>query len=163
MYKLGLEKTEELEVKMPAFTGSLRKQRNSRKTPTSASLTLLKPLIVQIIKNCEKFLKRWEYQTTLLVSSETCIWVQKQQSELNMEQRTDSKLGKEYRRTAYCQPAYLNNMHSTFGFPGSSASREFTCSMGDLGFMTGWERSPGEGNGYALQYSGLEHSMDCIM
>ena len=33
-----------------------------------------------------KFLKRWEYQTTLPVSWETCLWVKKQQLELNMEQ-----------------------------------------------------------------------------
>ena len=35
-----------------------------RKTPTSASLTTLKPLTVWIIINCGKFFKRWEYQTT---------------------------------------------------------------------------------------------------
>ena len=35
--------------------------------------------------------------------------------------------------------------------------------MGDLGFIPGLERSPGEGKGYPLQYSGLENSMDCII
>ena len=46
MYKLGLEKAEEPEVKLPKFTGSLRKQGSSRKKKksTSASLTMLKPL-----------------------------------------------------------------------------------------------------------------------
>ena len=44
MYKLGLEKAEEPEIKLPAFTGSQRKQRNFRKISTSASLTMLKPL-----------------------------------------------------------------------------------------------------------------------
>ena len=39
-----------------------------RKTSTSASLTTLKPLTVWITKNCGKFLKRWEYQTTLPAS-----------------------------------------------------------------------------------------------
>ena len=39
MYKLGLEKAEELEIKLPTFVGSYRKQGNSRKTPISASLT----------------------------------------------------------------------------------------------------------------------------
>ena len=33
--------------------------------------------------------------------------------------------------------------------------------MGDLGSIPGLERSPGEGKGYPLQYSGLENSMDC--
>ena len=44
MYKLGLEKAEEPEIKLPTFTGSQRKKENSRKTSTSASLTMLKPL-----------------------------------------------------------------------------------------------------------------------
>ena len=59
-----------------------------------------------------KFLKRWEYQTTLPSSWETCMQVKKQQLELYMEQ-TGSKLGKEYVKAIYCQPAYLTYMHST--------------------------------------------------
>ena len=46
----------------------IEKHENSRKTSTSASLTTLKPLTVQITKNCGKFLIRWEYQVTLHVS-----------------------------------------------------------------------------------------------
>ena len=46
------------------------------------------------------------------------------------------------------------------GFPGGSDGKESTCNVGDLGLITGLERSPGEGNGYPLQYSGLENSMD---
>ena len=46
--------------------------------------------------NCGKFLKRWEYQTTLPVSWVTCMWVKKQQLEPDMEQLTGSKLGNEY-------------------------------------------------------------------
>ena len=58
MYKLGLEKAEEQEIKLPSFTESQRKQGNSRKTPTSASLTMLEPFTVWITTNCGKFLKR---------------------------------------------------------------------------------------------------------
>ena len=47
------------------------------------------------------------------------------------------------------------------GFPGGSAGKESTCKAGDLGLIPGLGRSPGEGNGYPLQYSGLENSMDC--
>ena len=47
-------------------------------------------------KYCGKFFKKLEYQTTLLVSWEICMHVKKQQLELDMEQQTDSKLGKEY-------------------------------------------------------------------
>ena len=46
------------------------------------------------------------------------------------------------------------------GFPGGSAGKESTCNAGDLGSIPGLGRSPGEGNGYPLQYSDLENSMD---
>ena len=48
------------------------------------------------------------------------------------------------------------------GFPCGSAGKESTCIEGDLGLILGLGRSPGEGKGYSLQYSGLENSMDCI-
>ena len=93
MFKLDLEKTEEPEIKLAAFVGSWRKQRNFRKTSTS-SLTTLKPLTVWITRNCAKFLKRLEYQTTLPASCKTCMQVKKQWLELDMEQWTGLKLGK---------------------------------------------------------------------
>ena len=46
-------------------------------------------------------------------------------------------------------------------FPGGSDGKESACNVGDLGSIPGLGRSPGEGNGYPLQYSGLENSMDC--
>ena len=91
MFKLNLEKAEEPEIKLPTSVGSLIKQGNSRKTSTSAVLTTLKPLTVWIITNCVKFWKRWEYQTTLPASWETCIQVKKQQLEPDMKQRNGSK------------------------------------------------------------------------
>ena len=48
-------------------------------------------------------------------------------------------------------------------FHGGSAGKESACNVGDLGSIPGLERSPGEGKGYALQYSGLENSMDCVV
>ena len=54
---------------------------------------------VWITTSCGKFLKRWEYQTTLPASCETCMQVKKQQLELDMEQQTGSKLRKEYIKT----------------------------------------------------------------
>ena len=48
----------------------------------------------------------------------------------------------------------------SMGFPDSSVGKESTCNVGDLGSIPGVERSPGEGKGYPLQYSGLENSMD---
>ena len=49
------------------------------------------------------------------------------------------------------------------GFPYGSAGKESTCNAGDLGLIPGLGRSPGEGEGYPLQYSGLENSMNCII
>ena len=46
------------------------------------------------------------------------------------------------------------------GFHGGSDSEEFSCNEGDPGLIPGSERSPGKGNGYPLQYSSLENSMD---
>ena len=46
------------------------------------------------------------------------------------------------------------------GFPCGSAGKESTCNVGDLDSIPGLGRSPGEGKGYPLQYSGLENSMD---
>ena len=46
----------------------IEKQESSRKTYISALLTMTKPLAVWITTNCRKFLKRWEYQTTLPTS-----------------------------------------------------------------------------------------------
>ena len=62
---------EEPEIKLPASAGSSEKQESSRKRSTSALLTMPKPLIVWITKNCGKFLKRWEYQTTYLPSAKS--------------------------------------------------------------------------------------------
>ena len=49
------------------------------------------------------------------------------------------------------------------GFPSGSAGKESVCNVGDLGSTPGLGRSPGEGNGYPLQYSGPENSMDSIV
>ena len=46
------------------------------------------------------------------------------------------------------------------GFPGGSAGKASTCNAGYLGLIPGMGRSPGEGNVYPVQYSGLENSMD---
>ena len=54
-------------------------------------------------------------------------------------------------------------LRACLGFPGGSAGKESTCNVGDLSSIPGLGRSPGEGNGYPLQYSGLENSMNCIV
>ena len=96
MFKLDLEKAEEPKVKLPTSIRSSKKQENSRKTSTSALLTMSKPLTVWITTKCGKFWRRWEYQTTWPASCEICMQVKKKQLELDMEQQTASKSGKEY-------------------------------------------------------------------
>ena len=52
---------------------------------------------------------------------------------------------------------------SLLGFPGDSAGKESACNAGDLDSIPWLGRSPGEGKGCPLQYSGLENFMDCIV
>ena len=112
IYKLGFEEVEEPpEIKLPTSIGSWRKQGNSRKTSTSASLTMLKPLCGP--QQSGKFLKRGEYQTTVPASRKTCMQIKKQQSELDMKQWIGSKLGKVYDKAVYCHPVKLTSMQST--------------------------------------------------
>ena len=54
----------------------------------------------------------------------------------------------------------ISTRPTLLGFPGVSDNKESACSTGDLGSIPGLGRSPGEGNGYSLQYSFLENSMD---
>ena len=111
MYNLDLEKAEEPEIKLPTATGSQKKQESSRKTSTSASLTTLKPLTVWITMNCGKFLEMGipDHLTCLLRNQ----YVGQKLTELDVEQWTGSKLGKEYVKAVYCHPAYLTYMQST--------------------------------------------------
>ena len=88
MVKLDLEKAEEPEIKWPTSIGSSKKQESSRKTSTSALLTMPKTLTVSITTNCGRFFKRWKYQITWPVSWEICMQVKKQQLELDMGQQT---------------------------------------------------------------------------
>ena len=91
MFQLVLEQAEEPEIKLPTSNGSSKKEESSRKISISALLTTPKPSTVWITINCEKFWKRWEYQTTWPASWETCMQVRKQQLELDMEPQTGSK------------------------------------------------------------------------
>ena len=72
-----------------------------------------KPLTVWITTNYGNFFKKWEYQTTWPASWEICKQVKKQQLEVDKEQQTGSKLGKEYVKAVYCHPAYLTSIQNT--------------------------------------------------
>ena len=59
--------------------------------------------------------------------------------------------------------SFIWDDHYTWRFPGGSAGKESACNERDLGSIPGLGRSPGDGKGYPLQYSGLENPMDCIV
>ena len=111
MFKLGLEKAEEPEIKLPASIGSLKKQQSSRKT--SALLTMPKPLTVWITTNW-KILQEIGIQDHLTCLLRNMYAGQKATVRTVLEQQTGSKsLGKEYVKAVYCHPAYLISMQST--------------------------------------------------
>ena len=119
MFKLDLEKADEPEIKLPTSTGSSKKQESSRKTSASASLTILKPLTVWITTHCGKIFKRWEYQTTLPASWETCMQVKKQQLEPDMEQWTGFQIGKGVHQGCIFSPCLFGYIQSTsYEMPG---------------------------------------------
>ena len=60
----------------------------------------------------EKFLKKWEYQTTLLVSRETYKQIKKQQLEMDMNNEL-VQIEKVVQKAVYCHPSYLTSMQST--------------------------------------------------
>ena len=107
MFKLDLEKAEEPEIKLPASAGSSKKQKSSRKTSPSALLTMIGLWLCgpqQTMENSERDGNTWP------ASWEICMQVKKQQLELDMEQQTTSKSGKEYIKAVYCHPAYSTYM-----------------------------------------------------
>ena len=61
------------------------------------------------------------------------------------------------------KPRYPCHLISKVSFPRGSDGKECACNAGDLGLIPGLGRSPGEGDSYPLQYSGLENPMDCIV
>ena len=113
MFKLDLEKAEEPEINLTACARSTKMQESSSKTSTSALLTMPRFLTVWITINCEKFWKRWEYQTPWPAFWEICMQVRKWQLEPDMEQQTASKSGKVYVKAVYCHRIYLTYMQST--------------------------------------------------
>ena len=97
MFKLDLEKAEEPGIKLPTFAGLGRKQRNSRKTSTSASLTMLKPLTEMGVP---------DHLTCLLRNQ-----VKKEATVRTGHGMTDwFQVGKKYDKAVYGHPAYLTLM-----------------------------------------------------
>ena len=89
-----------------------------------------------ITTNYGKFLNRWEYQTTLPLSWETCMKIKKEQLEPYIEQLTSWKLGKEYDKAVYCHPVYLIYMNSTSCEMLGWMNHRLESRL--LGWITGW-------------------------
>ena len=125
MCKLGLEKQRNQKSNsqhllnyrkskgIPEKNKKQKTKNKKQKTSIPASLAVLKVLTVWITTNCGNFIKGWEYQTTLPASWKACVQVKTQHLELDMEQQTDSKLGKEYIKAIYCHLVYITFMQST--------------------------------------------------
>ena len=104
MFKLNLEKTQE-PIKFPTSVGSSKKQESSRKISTSALLTMPEPLTVW------KILQEMgiPHHLTCLLRN---LYAGQEETEMDMEQQTGSKLVKEYVKAVYCHPAYLTYVQS---------------------------------------------------
>ena len=112
MFKLVLEKAEEPEIKLPTSFGSSKKQESSRKTSISALLTTLSLWLCgsqQTVENSSS-MGIPDHMTCLL---RNLYAGQEAKLELDMKQRTGSKLGKEYIKAVYCHSAYLTSMQNT--------------------------------------------------
>ena len=90
MFKLDLEKAEKPEIKLPTSVGSLKKQESSRKTSTSALLTVPKPLTEQTTTDWI-ILKEMGIPDHLTSLLRNLLQVRKQQLEVDMEQQTGYK------------------------------------------------------------------------
>ena len=106
MFNLDLEKAEEPEIKLPTSFGSLKKQESSRKNIYFCFTDYAKAFDCVDHNKLWKILKGIGYQTTWSASWEICMQVRKQQLELDIEQQTGSKSGKDI-KAVYCHLAYL--------------------------------------------------------
>ena len=111
----GFRKGRRTKDQIAKFDDLLDHQKGKRvpeKISISALLTTPKPLTVWITTNSGKFFKWWEYQTTWPASWDICIQVRKQQLEMDMEQKTGTKLGKVYVKAEYWLSPCLFNLNA---------------------------------------------------
>ena len=111
-YMMDLEKAEEPEIKLQTSVGSSKKQ-ELQKNIYFCFIDYIKAFDCVVTTNCRKFFKRWEYHTTWPAFWEIWMQVKKQQLEVDMEQQTGSKSGKEFVKAVFCHLAYLTYMQST--------------------------------------------------
>ena len=109
----GFRKGKEAEIKLPTSVGSQKKTKEFQKNIYFSFTDYAKSCGCADYNNLWKIFKEMKYQTTLSVSWESYLQVKKQQLELHMQQKTGSKLRKEYNKVVCCHLAYLTSMQST--------------------------------------------------
>ena len=105
MFKLVLEKAEEPEIKLPTSAGSWKKQESSRKNISFCFIDYAKAFDCVDHNKLWKILREMGIPDHHPASWGICMQVKKQQLELDMEQQTGSKSGKEYVKDVYGNPA----------------------------------------------------------
>ena len=105
----------------------------------------------------QESLKNWNWVHWSLC---ICQW---EHSWLNLVGKTGGKEIEPITSLPPCGVCSVSHPLPHGGFSHSSGGKESTRNAGDPGSIPGLGRSPGEGKGYPLQYSGLENSMDCIV
>ena len=116
MFKLDLGKAEESKIKLPTYVGSIiEKAREFQQSIYFCFIDYAKS------SDCVDQSKLWKIfqEIGIPASWEICMQVRKQQLELDVEQWTGPKLGKEYIKALYRHPAFLTSMQSrSFKMPG---------------------------------------------
>ena len=112
MFKLDLEKAEEPEIKLPTSVRSSKKAREFQKNIYLCFIDYAKAF------DCVDHHKLWKIPQGMGIPNHlTCLlrnlYAGQETTELDMEQQTGSKSGKEYVKAVYCHPAYLTYMRST--------------------------------------------------
>ena len=110
MFKLDLEKAEEPEIKLPTSTGSSKKQKSSQKKIYFCFIDYAKAFDCVDHNKLWKILQEMGIPDHITASWEICMQVKKQQLDLDMEQETASKSGKECVKAIYCHLAYFTSM-----------------------------------------------------
>ena len=130
-------------------------------------------LKVKVAQSCLTLCNRMDYAVHGILQARTLEWVAFPLTRGSFQSRDQTQVSRifhlqfrrpqfdswvrkvRWRRDRLPTPVFL-------GFPCDSAGKEFTRSEGGLGLIPRLGRSPGEGKGYPLQYSGLENSMEFI-
>ena len=112
MFKLVLEEAEEPEIKLPTWLDH-QKSKRVQKNIYFCSTDYAKAFDCVDHSKLWKILQEMGITGHLTCLLRNCMQDKKQQLEVDMEQQTGSKLGKEYIMAVYCHPAYLTYMQNT--------------------------------------------------